>query len=551
MKFKLLVVLIILHISYTQAQQYTSPVNFALTLSGNVGEVRSNHFHTGIDIKALNGVGTPVLSIADGYVSRIGIAPFGYGNFICITHLDGSTSLYGHLNGLATEYQKWIEKEQYASKSYHIDRFIQKGLFTVTQGQTIGYIGNSGASAGAHLHLEIRDAVTQNPINIIAKSIYKIADHVAPIVSKVFVYQQDNINGIPIFSLTQTIDLLDKSSSTPSIKISKPAYLAYQTIDYKDGKTNTMGVYSIVQKVDSLINFSFKNDQVSFATTRYINSYIQYDKNSSSGKYDVIRAYKSPSNALNIYKNIINNGLIAPSAKSVETEILDDAGNKTTIQLSIEYSSIPLEQNQIQELNKIIVASNYFSFKNDDFTVNIPQNTLYDNAILPFYTDTLNTPHRYIVGNSNTPLHKSITLMIKPSTPLINSSKALIAKVSGPTKFSSVGGKFINGTLQTQIKTFGTYQIMYDTIAPKITAKQKNGIVINNSIKYNISDNLSGIIIYKMFVDGQWALAEYDPKNALLTLKIKPTQTTTSHEVVVEVTDYKNNKTTKKYSYKW
>ncbi|MEG2319211.1 MAG: M23 family metallopeptidase, partial [Mucinivorans sp.] len=447
--------------------------------------------------------------------------------------------------------QKWIEKEQYASKSYHIDRFIQKGLFTVTQGQTIGYIGNSGASAGAHLHLEIRDAVTQNPINIIAKSIYKIADHVAPIVSKVFVYQQDNINGIPIFSLTQTIDLLDKSSSTPSIKISKPAYLAYQTIDYKDGKTNTMGVYSIVQKVDSLINFSFKNDQVSFATTRYINSYIQYDKNSSSGKYDVIRAYKSPSNALNIYKNIINNGLIAPSAKSVETEILDDAGNKTTIQLSIEYSSIPLEQNQIQELNKIIVASNYFSFKNDDFTVNIPQNTLYDNAILPFYTDTLNTPHRYIVGNSNTPLHKSITLMIKPSTPLINSSKALIAKVSGPTKFSSVGGKFINGTLQTQIKTFGTYQIMYDTIAPKITAKQKNGIVINNSIKYNISDNLSGIIFYKMFVDGQWALAEYDPKNALLTLKIKPTQTTTSHEVVVEVTDYKNNKTTKKYSYKW
>ncbi|MEG2478918.1 MAG: hypothetical protein RSA50_01430, partial [Mucinivorans sp.] len=350
---------------------------------------------------------------------------------------------------------------------------------------------------------------------------------------------------------TQTIDLLDKSSSTPLIKISKPAYLAYQTIDYKDGKTNTMGVYSIVQKVDSLINFSFKNDQVSFATTRYINSYIQYDKNSSSGKYDVIRAYKSPSNALNIYKNIINNGLIAPSAKSVETEILDDAGNKTTIQLSIEYSSIPLEQNQIQELNKIIVASNYFSFKNDDFTVNIPQNTLYDNAILPFYTDTLNMPHRYIVGNSNTPLHKSITLMIKPSTPLINSSKALIAKVSGPTKFSSVGGKFINGTLQTQIKTFGTYQIMYDTIAPKITAKQKNGIVINNSIKYNISDNLSGIIIYKMFVDGQWALAEYDPKNALLTLKIKPTQTTTSHEVVVEVTDYKNNKTTKKYSYKW
>ena len=62
--------------------------------SANFGEMRPNHFHSGVDIKTDGVTGKPVVAAADGYVVRIAVSPGGYGRALYIAHPDGTTTVY-------------------------------------------------------------------------------------------------------------------------------------------------------------------------------------------------------------------------------------------------------------------------------------------------------------------------------------------------------------------------------------------------------------------------------------------------------------------------
>ena len=95
--------------------------------------------HTGVDIGAPNG--TPVVSAASGTVIASRFMG-GYGNCIMIDH-GGKVTVYAHLSS----------------------RAVSPGQ-TVSAGQTIGYVGSTGMSTGAHLHFEVRiNGAVQNPLN--------------------------------------------------------------------------------------------------------------------------------------------------------------------------------------------------------------------------------------------------------------------------------------------------------------------------------------------------------------------------------------------------
>ena len=146
-------------------QEYTHPLDIELLLSGTFGELRSNHFHAGIDLKTKGVEGQNVYSIADGYISRIKISSWGYGKVVYINHYDGRTSVYAHLRDFASKIDSIITEKQYKSKKFEINYYPKKNEIKVKQKEFIGKSGNSGSSGGAHLHFEIRDAKTQNPIN--------------------------------------------------------------------------------------------------------------------------------------------------------------------------------------------------------------------------------------------------------------------------------------------------------------------------------------------------------------------------------------------------
>ena len=137
---------------------FESPLEIPLILSGTFGELRSNHFHSGMDIKTHQQTGLNVLASASGYVSRIKVSHFGYGKALYVQHPNGYTSVYAHLKEFAPEIEAYIKERQYAKESYEIEVFPEADELPVKQGEVIAYSGNSGGSGGPHLHFEIRDS---------------------------------------------------------------------------------------------------------------------------------------------------------------------------------------------------------------------------------------------------------------------------------------------------------------------------------------------------------------------------------------------------------
>jgi murein DD-endopeptidase MepM/ murein hydrolase activator NlpD len=111
----------------TEGERLIWPVRGPIT--GRFGEDRGSHYHAGIDISADGG--TPIKAAAAGEVVLRGWES-GYGNYTCVAHA-AITTCYAHQSRFGTT----------------------KGA-TVTQGQVIGYVGNTGNSRGNHLHFEVR-----------------------------------------------------------------------------------------------------------------------------------------------------------------------------------------------------------------------------------------------------------------------------------------------------------------------------------------------------------------------------------------------------------
>ena len=165
---------------------FDNPIDIPLILSGNFGELRSDHFHSGLDIKTQQREGIPVYAPADGYVKRIKISHYGYGKALYILHPNGYTTVYAHLQKYSGAIQEYVKKTQYEKETFTLELFPDENQLLVKKGELIAFTGNSGSSGGPHLHFEIRD-VSSRPMNPMLFGI-NISDTKKPIVNSVFVY---------------------------------------------------------------------------------------------------------------------------------------------------------------------------------------------------------------------------------------------------------------------------------------------------------------------------------------------------------------------------
>ena len=522
-------------------------------MAGNVGEIRPNHFHTGIDIKASKGEGSPISATAGGYVSRIAVSPSGYGNALYMTHPDGTVSVYAHLDRFIPEIQQWVRKQQYAKKSFPVDLYPPRDMFVFSAGDKIAFLGNSGSSGGPHLHFEIRDAASGSPINLISRGIFEVPDGIPPELHKIYYVEADTVMGVPVFRTAQTISVTRAPEggltlSSPVILASKRGYLAYEVIDFKDGRTNTMGVYSIEQKIDGKTNFSFSLDRISFATTRYINTFVDYPLNRKS-KFNVLRAYVSPNNALSVYRGITDRGIVTPPAEGtqvpVETIIRDDAGNETIIEFVIEGVPSAAEAPATPPDAAVVPWNRDFSCGDSTFSVTIPQKALYESTLLVISRNAVDGS--VTVDAPDVPLQKAVTIKIFGEMPESMRPKALLASVGGSGKLSSAGGQWAGDGVEAETRSLGRFTIAYDTIPPVIAPVGLSG----KRVRFKITDDLSGIKSYEINIDEQWELAEYDPKNNMLSTTVAPAETAVPHIVEVTVGDSKDNITRLKREFSW
>lgn len=548
--FLLLIVSVLDVISQTKTGNvaaYRSPVDFPISLSGNVGEARPNHFHSGIDIRSGGAVGAPVYAVADGVVSRICVSPTGYGNALYVTHPDGAMSVYAHLDRFADRIADWVRQQQYAKERFAVDLWPVKDQFLVKRGERIAALGNSGSSGGPHLHFEIRAPRTGNPINLGKQQLFAVADNVSPLILGVYLYEQDTVLGVPIFRESDRIKISKNKAgewelSDTVLYFDRPAYLAYEVTDRKNGSSFTMALYAMEQQVDGRVNFSYAVDEVAFATTRYVNAMTQYDRTIKT-RNDVIRAYVAPNNPLHIYKEATrNDGVIVAGVGArheIETTTWDDAGNSASVNFALLYKPRTRQATLPGPNERPVVWDRDFVVRDSVYSVRIPAKTLYESKLLPVGREG----RYYIIGSPDVPMHTNATLRAEVDIPEALRSKVLFVNEKG----KNAGGAWKEGALELATRVGGRFAVGYDTVAPKVERLK----VAGDLVRFKVTDNLSGVASYRLTVDGAWALLEYDPKTASLIHRYKPTAAPKKRAMVVRVVDGKGNAATLKTTGQW
>jgi hypothetical protein len=511
---------------------FTPPVDIPIYLSGTFGELRGNHFHTGIDIKTQGIIGKSILAIDDGWVSRIKVSTSGYGKALYITHPNGYLSVYGHLQMFNDTIQKVVVENQYEKESFEIQLFFEKNELPVKKGEIVAMSGNTGSSMGPHLHFEIRDLRSQNPLNPLLFNSIKINDYYRPKIKLLAIYPVNKSSIIDGKNDTVYFDISGwgenhKLKDNPTIKVSGSISFGIATYDLMNDIPNKNGVYSGKVYVDDNKVFDIKMDRLSFKTGRYINSLIDYSYYKKS-KTRLIRTQVDTNNMFKNYVNVINNGIITIDdtlSHNIRFEISDAYDNFSSLNFSLVGIETSKEiKNEYKKKDGILFRyDNENNISEDGIIAEFPVNTFYQSFYFDYKKmkqDSTTYSSIYKLHNSFTPVHKYYDLRISfdsISDSLL--SKAYIAYSEDGSDYYYSGGIIDGKALKGKFRKLGYYKVMVDTIPPKISEGNfKEGIIVTNlgKLSIKISDPDSGIKSYRGYLNDNWILMEYDPKNELL-----------------------------------
>ncbi len=524
------------------------PMRVPMNLSGNFGETRKSHFHMGLDIKTNEREGEPVVAVGDGYISRINVSAFGYGNALYITHPNGYTSVYGHLQRFSEPIMQVLRAEQYKNQSFATELYPTPNKYPVKQGEQIALSGNSGGSGGPHLHFEIRD-MFERPINPLHFG-YKVNDAVAPTVNALQIYSLDEaVSNKPM----RTIALRNAgeyyTSSEPVLQVNaKKVGVSINTFDRMTNSTNTFGVYSILIKKDGTVFFEFKNDRHSFEEKRMIIAHLDYRAFLTQGFRAFHKTFVESGNKLSAYPTKIENGFIDLSdgkAHEITAEVRDFNGNLSTVKINMQQNlTAHFFSTKSNTYNVLLGIDSINQYSDVDFKLAIPPSCLIDPTPLSVSVLVNTNPAAVSsiikLNEASEHLLDNYTLSIKTAVPTDKADKAVIVWKDEKGRPVTKKATLENGFATIKAREFGVFYVSVDSVLPTIRAvgfSTAKAMGTNKKWIFSIADNDSGVETYNAFVDGVWTLAEYDAKFRSLAVLNEKKLTSGNHTLKIVVTD--------------
>lgn len=535
------------------------PMHIKPQLAGAFAELRVNHLHSGVDFKTQKRVGVPIYAPADGWVSRIRISSFGFGNALYLGHENGFTTVYGHLQGYAEPIASIASTMQYKRESFELDTLLAVRRIPVSKGQLIAYSGNTGLSAAPHLHFEIRDTRTEETVDPLLWYCDRIKDDLPPKPYKLALYA---INGEGVLSSGNSkvlVPVLKNKKGEWTTGTLPTAWgkigLGLNAYDYMDDNTNQYGVCSIRLFLDDELIFQQDLSRFNFDQTRYANSLVDYEGWQRNHTW-IMKSFVDPGNRLNVYPTLKDWGYITINEQkrySFRYELMDRAGNSTTFSFTVQGQKRLVSQKVFTGRKLIFWVPNYIS--NNDFKLEIPAGALY--RTLDFqYKQLPDTGYSDVfkVHNPFTPLQQPIQARFRIHKDILTDKRHYyLAKVAENGWISYVSGNYVNGWMEANLKDFGTYKVLSDTILPKISVPNLERIAKNDVIRIRIADNASGIKSWRGSIDGKWALFALDGKSGWLSCVLDSNRVVTNreHELRLSVKDACGNENQFSSTFSW
>ncbi len=493
-----------------------------IVLAGTFGELRSNHFHSGIDIKTQGKEGVPIYAPADGYVSRIKVQQYGFGKALYVNHPNGYTTVYAHLKKFAPNIQTYVKNIQYKKESYATGNLFPAATkFLIKKGQLLGYSGDTGSSGGPHLHYEIRDTKTENIINPMHFGL-TAEDTKSPTIQKLMAYPLSDDARINNSSLKSVISFKkngNRSYTAEKITASGTIGFGVSVFDRLNGALNKNGIYSLEMKVNGQQVYYHDVETFSFAESKYINLLIDYE-HYKNYKNRVQKTHKVNANKLSLYKDLVNKGKIQienDANYNVEIIAKDFKQNASSIRIPVHGIPSNLVFKEKDTSNYKIIAANFNKFQQANVTIAFPKNTFYEDCFIDFSVENGTAK----IHDNTIPLDKRYTLTFETSFLDENQKKHVyIANVTNPKYPRYTTTKKKVDKVYTTTKLLGSYALRFDTKKPIIQLYNFNDgqwISKNKTLKVKIKDLETGIKNYSATIDGEWILMEYNHKKGILT----------------------------------
>ncbi|WP_288376525.1 M23 family metallopeptidase [uncultured Chryseobacterium sp.] len=486
---------------------FRNPLNIPMQLAANFGAVRTNHFHMGLDLRTNSQENLPVLAAADGYVSRIKVERYGFGNAVYITHPNGYTTVYAHLNKYFNQLDEYVKERQYKDEKWEQDITFQPGQFPVQKGQQIALSGNTGGSAGPHLHFEIRDTKTEECINPLLFG-FAIPDNIAPIISGLYWYDrrfstyEPGANGIAVKKAgnVYTSNLVQVNSQEISFAI--------KAVD-KANQGFNLGIYNAELLMDGKLIYNFEIDKIHYDDTRYINGCIDYTK-FIRDKMGIQHLSDLPGMKMQNYSLPNSTGIIKLQDENIHTiEIVlkDVKGNTSRLTTKLQLNKT---SDKISFAAKTIMPNEAKTITTENAEINFSKDAVYDalnfNAFEKPDADPDAVSNTIVLHSPYIPVQDEYTLKIKPNRKLSNAEKdkAVIVLDYGSDN-DVVKVRWNADRAEAKFNRLGKAKLLIDNGLPSVSPGWAEGaMVTNSSLVLKGSTTIGDIVSFRAELDGKW-----------------------------------------------
>ena len=542
-----------------QAQQspypqnyFRHPLNIPMQLLANFGEIRTNHWHMGLDIRTQQKVNLPVYAAAEGFVSRISVEPGGFGQAIYIDHPNGYTTVYAHMNAFFPALDFYVRQKQYEHQSWKVNLILPKNLFRVSKGDFIGYSGNTGASAGPHVHFEIRDTRTENCLNPLLFR-FPVADAVPPTITRLAMYDRNRstYDQVPqILLLKKTSGIYSIAANSIRVGTDKISF-AIGAVDRLSATPNPNGIYSAQIFLDGKPVSGFALDDISYNDTRYINAQLDFPYQSKRG--GALQHISPLPGATDVAYRLSNgDGLIHlkdSEPHEIRIEVSDASFNVSKMRFHVQYD--PSLAKPVASGGEKFLPNNLNIFERDYFELFTTERSIYDTVTITFSATNNGAANAvsslFSFLSPSIPSHDSVTVRIRMNDiPVAWTDRIVIKNTAGTKTFYKKAEWQKNAWIAAKFRQFGTYQAFVDNEAPTVNAPPANLSKLSRLV-FTPRDNLGVIKNFRVEVDGQWLRFTND-KGKTWIYNFDEKFPKGQHELKLTVEDEAGNVTTKTWN---
>jgi murein DD-endopeptidase MepM/ murein hydrolase activator NlpD len=533
-----------------QSKDFRNPLDIPIALAANFGEIRKDHFHMGLDIRTQGRENLNVYAAADGYVSKISVSEGGFGNAIYITHFNGYTTVYAHLNKYFDALAKRVKEMQYARERWEIELDFGADEFPVKRGQFIALSGNTGASGGPHLHFEVRDTKSGNNMNPLQFGL-GVPDNIPPTIYGVYYYDRNyssyDVAPKQIIVKKQGSEYVGGVQKTGSDKI----IFGVRAEDKSSNSPFMFGIYYAELFVDEQPANSFTLDNFDYTVSRAVNAAVDYT--TWINKDQAIQYFaKLPGNPIDIYNE--HNGVIDigdGKLHSIKMIIKDIEGNTSVVRFNVQYDAALKDPLMFTADRFKLIPNQPNRFKTENTELQFDKMSLYDTVNLTVreqFSAGTNALPMVDIGSGSIPIHAPYTIKLKmPATTAAQYKNNIVMQLTGYRLNQVKKGTWDGEWMSASFNKFGKAQLVVDLQPPMIQpiGFSDGSSIGNTAIRVRVNDDL-GLKNFRGELDGKYLL--FKKSGETFTYTVDEHAPTGTHSLKLIAEDVAGNIIEKTYS---